>query len=57
MSKQKHNDILFLEKRLEDLLDVENYEKAATIARWIRELNELFDKREETINNIAINKK
>jgi protein-arginine kinase activator protein McsA len=57
MSRQKHNDIIFLEKRLEDLLDVENYEKAATIARWIRELNELFDKREETINNIAINKK
>lgn len=57
MSKRKHNDIIFLEKRLEDLLDVENYEKAATIARWIRELNELFDKREETINKIAINKK
>ena len=57
MIRQKHNDIIFLEKRLEDLLDVENYEKAATIARWIRELNELFDKREETINNIAINKK
>ena len=57
MSKRKHNEIIFLEKRLEDLLDVENYEKAATIARWIRELNELFDKREETINKIAINKK
>jgi len=57
MNKKKHNDIVFLEKRLEDLLDEENYEKAATISRWIKELNELFNKREENINKISNNQK
>lgn len=51
MGRKKHNDILFLEKRLDHLLEVEDYEKAAIVSRWINELNELFDKQENSKNN------
>jgi len=36
----KTNDILFLEKRLKELMDSEQYEKVAIIKRWIKELVE-----------------
>ena len=51
MSRRKHNDILFLEKRLDHLLEVEDYEKAAIVSRWINELNKLFDKQDNSKNN------
>jgi protein-arginine kinase activator protein McsA len=51
MSRRKHNDILFLEKRLDHLLEVEDYEKAAIVSRWINELHELFDKQENSKKN------
>ena len=35
---KKHGDILFLERRLNDLVDREEYEKAAIVKRWIDEL-------------------
>jgi protein-arginine kinase activator protein McsA len=44
---KKHGDIIFLEKRLRDLVDKEYYEKAATIKRWIDELTILFELREK----------
>ena len=59
MGRRKHNDILFLEKRLDYLIEVENYEKAAIVSRWINELTELFDKQENSkknSNNIFVNK-
>ena len=34
------NDILFLEKRLIALIHSEEYEKAAIVLRWIKELTE-----------------
>ena len=42
---EKHGDIIFLERRLRELVDKEEYEKAATIKRWIDELTLLFKKR------------
>lgn len=36
--KNKHYDIDFLERRLLFLIEVEDYEKAAVIRRWIDEL-------------------
>jgi protein-arginine kinase activator protein McsA len=51
MSRRKHNDILFLEKRLDHLLEVEDYEKAAIVSRWINELTKLFDKQDNSKNN------
>ena len=51
MDRRKHNDILFLEKRLDYLLEVEDYEKAAIVSRWINELNKLFDKQDNSKNN------
>ena len=48
---KKHGDIIFLERRLQELVDKEYYEKAATIKRWIDELTILFESRErEKIN-------
>ena len=47
---KKHGDIIFLEKRLQELVDKEYYEKAATIKRWIDELTILFEKRKEKVN-------
>lgn len=44
---KKHGDIIFLERRLRDLVDKEEYEKAATIKRWIDELTILFESREK----------
>ena len=44
---EKHGDIIFLEKRLQELVDKEYYEKAATIKRWIDELTILFKSREK----------
>jgi hypothetical protein len=40
----KHFDIIFLERRLQELLEKEEYEKAVTIKRWIDELIILFEK-------------
>jgi protein-arginine kinase activator protein McsA len=60
MGRRKHNDILFLEKRLDHLIEVEDYEKAAIVSRWINELTELFNKKDNTndnSNNIFGNKK
>lgn len=60
MGKRKHNDILFLERRLDYLIEVEDYEKAAIISRWINELTEFFNKKDNTkdnSNNIFVNKK
>ena len=51
MGRRKHNDILFLEKRLDHLLEVEDYEKAAIVSRWINELTELFDKQDNSKKN------
>lgn len=51
MGRRKHNDILFLEKRLDYLLEVEDYEKAVVVSRWINELTELFDKQDNSKNN------
>ena len=50
---KKHGDILFLERRLKELVDKEYYEKAATIKRWIDELTILFEKQsKEKINTL-----
>ena len=49
---KKHGDILFLERRLQELVDKEYYEKAATIKRWIDELTILFEKRSKEKINI-----
>jgi protein-arginine kinase activator protein McsA len=60
MGRRKHNDILFLEKRLSYLIEVEDYEKAAIVSRWINELTELFNKRDnpnDNSNNIFGNNK
>jgi protein-arginine kinase activator protein McsA len=35
---KKPGDIIFLERRLKELIEVENYEKATVIKRWIDEL-------------------
>ena len=51
MGRRKHNDILFLEKRLDHLLEVEDYEKATIVSRWINELTELFDKQDNSKKN------
>jgi hypothetical protein len=37
---------------LQELVDKEYYEKAATIKRWIDDLTILFEKRKEKVNNI-----
>lgn len=37
---KKTMDILFLERRLKQLIKDEEYEKASVIKRWIDELNE-----------------
>jgi protein-arginine kinase activator protein McsA len=49
---KKHGDILFLERRLKELVDKEYYEKAATIKRWIDELTILFESREKEKINV-----
>jgi len=50
---KKQGDILFLERRLKELVDKEYYEKAATIKRWIDELTILFEKQsKEKINTL-----
>jgi protein-arginine kinase activator protein McsA len=49
---KKHGDIIFLERRLQELVDKEYYEKAATIKRWIDELTILFEKRSKEKINI-----
>jgi hypothetical protein len=36
--QNKHYDIYFLEKKLLELVVKENYERAITLKRWIREL-------------------
>jgi len=38
-SINKHQDILFLERRLKLLVKYEMYESAAIVHRWIKELN------------------
>lgn len=51
MGRRKHNDILFLERRLDYLIEIEDYEKAAIISRWINELTELFNKKDNKKDN------
>ena len=51
----KHGDIIFLERRLQELVDKEYYEKAATIKKWIDELTILFETRER-MEKIKYNK-
>ena len=36
--QNKHYDIVFLERKLLELIIRENYESAITLKRWIREL-------------------
>ena len=40
--KKIHGDILFLQYRLSVLVELEEYEKAAIVQRWIMELDEYF---------------
>lgn len=42
-SKNKHPDILLLERRLKILVKYEMYETAAKVQRWIKELNTQYD--------------
>ena len=51
----KHGDIIFLERRLQELVDKEYYEKAATIKKWIDERTILFETRER-MEKIKYNK-
>ena len=45
MSKM-NGDIIFLKRRLKDLVEVENYEKAAVVKRWIDELTLFYSEDE-----------
>jgi protein-arginine kinase activator protein McsA len=45
MSK-KNGDIIFLKRRLKYLVEVENYEKAAVVKRWIDELTLFYSEDE-----------
>jgi hypothetical protein len=47
MSKM-NGDIIFLERKLKDLIEVENYEKAVVIKRWIDELILFYSKEKST---------
>ena len=48
---KKHGDIIFLERRLRDLLEEENYEKAAVIKRWIDELTIFYSNKNKMLKN------
>ena len=41
-----NGDIIFLKRRLKDLVEVENYEKAAVVKRWIDELTLFYSEDE-----------
>ena len=47
--KRKPMDIWFLEQRLENLVEQEDYERAARVKRWIDELEILYAEREKAI--------
>ena len=47
----KHGDIIFLERRLRDLLEEENYEKAAVVKRWIDELTIFYGEKNEVLKS------
>ena len=49
MSK-KNGDLILLKRRLKYLVEVENYEKAAVIKRWIDELTLFYSK--EHLENV-----
>lgn len=53
---KKHGDILFLERRLNDLVDREEYEKAAIVKRWIDELTIFYHGDEKIINRNDLSK-
>lgn len=42
-TKNEHNDIKFLKLRLQQLIQDEEYEKCATIQKWINELIKRYD--------------
>ena len=47
----KHGDIIFLERRLQELLEKEDYERAAIVKRWIDELTILYDKKRKVLKD------
>ena len=42
-TKNEHNDIKLLKIRLKQLIEIEEYEKCATIQKWIDELTKHYD--------------
>jgi protein-arginine kinase activator protein McsA len=59
MSKM-NGDIIFLKRRLKDLVEVENYEKAAVVKRWIDELTLFYsedESKELSLDNSLSNRK
>jgi len=53
---KKHGDILFLERRLNDLVEREEYEKAAIVKRWIDELTIFYHGDKKIINQNDLSK-
>lgn len=51
LSEDLPYDIIFLKIRLEDLVDKEEYEKAAVIKRWIDELMVFYGVEEKLKKN------
>ena len=47
----KHGDIIFLERRLQELLEKEDYERAAIVKRWIDELTLFYDKKKKVLKD------
>ncbi len=55
-----NGDIIFLKRRLKDLVEVENYEKAAVVKRWIDELTLFYsedESKELSLDNSLSNRK
>ena len=48
----KNWDIEFLQLRLDHLIEVENYEKAAVVKRWIDELVVFYGKNKKKLSEI-----
>jgi len=44
-SHKLHNDIVFLEYRLSELIEKEDYERAARVHGWINELKNKYELR------------
>jgi protein-arginine kinase activator protein McsA len=49
--KGKHPDILFIQKRLDELIKNEEYEKASILKRWLESLKEHHGKKVIKKNN------